>query len=142
MTIWIVSFLTAQILPVTILAAGYYYKTHVPKAMKNGCPIRRSTRSRETWVYAHRMLGRLWRPLGWVLLILSFFGMFAVLIWNEPVLKQASGILCLVQAAALLLSFFPVARALKQNFDETGYPNDAEIYAQCREDEAKNDPRD
>ena len=141
MTTWIVSFLTAQIIPVTFLAFGYYYKNHVPKTMKSGYRTRRSTRSRETWVYAHRLLGRLFRPLGWITLPLSFFGMFAVLIHNEPALETASGVFCLVQAAALLGVLIAVERALRKNFDETGYPNDAEIYAQCREDEAENDPR-
>ena len=135
MTTWILSFLSAQVIPVTILAAGYYYKNHVPKTMKSGYRTRRSTLSRETWVYAHRMLGKLWRPLGWILLTVSFFGMFAVLVCNEPALKQASGVLDAIQAVAMLGSLIPVERALRQNFDENGYPNDAEIFAQCREDE-------
>ena len=134
---WILSFLSAQILPVTVLAAGYYYKNHVPKTMKSGYRTRRSTRSRETWVYAHRMLGKLWRPLGWVLLTVSFFGMFGILILNRDALEHATAALGAVQAVAMLGSLIPVERALRQNFDETGYPNDAEIFAQCRED----DPR-
>ena len=135
---WIFSFLSAQVIPVTVLAAGYYYKNHIPKTMKSGYRTARSTRSRETWVFAHRMLGRLWRPLGWVLLTVSFFGMFAVLMVNKNALEKATTVLCTVQAAAMLGTLIPIERALKQNFDETGYPNDAEIFAQCREDEAEN----
>lgn len=132
---WILSFLSAQVIPVTILAAGYYYKNRVPKTMKSGYRTARSTRSRESWVYAHRMLGRLWRPLGWVLLTVSFFGMFAVLMVNKDALEKATTVLCTVQAAAMLASLIPIERALKQNFDENGFPNDAETWAQCREDE-------
>lgn len=132
---WILSFLSAQVIPVTVLAAGYYYKNRVPKTMKSGYRTARSMRSRETWVFAHRMLGRLWRPLGWVLLTVSFFGMFAVLIINKDALGTAMGVLCAVQAAAMLVTLVPVERALKQNFDENGFPNDAETWAQCREDE-------
>lgn len=137
MLAWIISFLSAQILPVTVLAAGYYYKNHVPKTMRSGYRTRRSTLSRETWVYAHRTLGRLWRPLGWVLLTVSFFGMFGILMVNRDALEHATTVLVMLQAAALLVSLIPVERALRQNFDETGYPNDAEIFAQCREDDAR-----
>lgn len=133
---WILSFLSAQVIPVTILAFGYSYKSRVPKTMKSGYRTARSTRSRESWVFAHRMLGRLWRPLGWVLLPMSFFGMFAVLIINKDALENATAALCAVQAAAMVGSLIPVERALKQNFDENGYPNDAEVWAQCREDAA------
>ena len=136
---WILSFLSAQVIPVTVLAAGYYYKNHVPKTMKSGYRTARSMRSRETWAFAHRMLGRLWRPLGWVLLTVSFFGMFAVLMVNKDALEKATGVLCAVQAAAMLGTLIPVERALKQNFDENGFPNDAEIWAQCRADEKESD---
>ena len=142
MTIWIFSFLSAQLIPVIILASGYYYKNHVPKTMKSGYRTARSTRSRETWVFAHRMLGRLWRPLGWVLLTVSFFGMFAVLIINKDALEKATSVLTVVQAVAMVGSLIPVERALKQSFDENGYPNDAETWAQCREDkEEPNEPK-
>ncbi len=138
MYVWFISFLSAQVIPVTILAAGYYYKNHVPKTMKSGYRTARSIRSRETWVFAHRMLGRLWRPLGWVMLTISFFGMFGMLIINRDALENATAALCIVQALVLTASLIPVERALKRNFDENGFPNDAEVYAQCREDKEEN----
>ena len=139
---WILSFLSAQVIPVTVLAAGYYYKNRVPKTMKTGYRTARSTRSRETWVFAHRMLGRLWRPLGWVLLTVSFFGMFAVLIINKDALEKATSVLAIAQAVVMVGSLIPVERALKQNFDENGYPNDAETWAQCREEDEADEPKE
>ena len=139
---WILSFLSAQVIPVTILAAGYYYKNRVPKTMKSGYRTARSTRSRESWVYAHRMLGRLWRPLGWVLLTVSFFGMFAVLIINKDALEKATSVLAIAQTVVMVGSLIPVERALKQNFDENGYPNDAETWAQCREEDETDEPKE
>ena len=139
---WILSFLSAQVIPVTVLAAGYYYKNRVPKTMKTGYRTARSTRSRETWVFAHRMLGRLWRPLGWVLLTVSFFGMFAVLITNKDALEKATSVLAIAQTVVMVGSLIPVERALKQNFDENGYPNDAETWAQCREEDETDEPKE
>ena len=139
---WILSFLSAQVIPVTVLAAGYYYKNRVPKTMKTGYRTARSTRSRETWVFAHRMLGRLWRPLGWVLLTVSFFGMFAVLITNKDALEKATSVLAIAQTVVMVGSLIPVERALKQNFDENGYPNDAETWAQCREEDEADEPKE
>ncbi|MBR6315128.1 MAG: SdpI family protein [Clostridia bacterium] len=139
---WILSFLSAQVIPVTVLAAGYYYKNRVPKTMKTGYRTARSTRSRESWVFAHRMLGRLWRPLGWVLLTVSFFGMFAVLIINKDALEKATSVLAIAQTVVMVGSLIPVERALKQNFDENGYPNDAETWAQCREEDETDEPKE
>jgi uncharacterized membrane protein len=139
---WILSFLSAQVIPVTVLAAGYYYKNRVPKTMKTGYRTARSTRSRESWVFAHRMLGRLWRPLGWVLLTVSFFGMFAVLIINKDALEKATSVLAIAQTVVMVGSLIPVERALKQNFDENGYPNDAETWAQCREEDEADEPKE
>ena len=139
---WILSFLSAQVIPVTVLAAGYYYKNRVPKTMKTGYRTARSTRSRETWVFAHRLLGRLWRPLGWVLLTVSFFGMFAVLIINKDALEKATSVLAIAQTVVMVGSLIPVERALKQNFDENGYPNDAETWAQCREEDEADEPKE
>ena len=139
---WILSFLSAQIIPVTVLAVGYYYKNRVPKTMKTGYRTARSTRSRESWVFAHRMLGRLWRPLGWVLLTVSFFGMFAVLIINKDALEKATSVLVIAQTVVMVGSLIPVERALKQNFDENGYPNDAETWAQCREEDEADEPKE
>ena len=135
-------FLSAQVIPVTVLAAGYYYKNRVPKTMKTGYRTARSTRSRESWVFAHRMLGRLWRPLGWVLLTVSFFGMFAVLIINKDALDKATSVLAIAQTVVMVGSLIPVERALKQNFDENGYPNDAETWAQCREEDETDEPKE
>ena len=139
---WILSFLSAQVIPVTVLAAGYYYKNRVPKTMKTGYRTARSTRSRESWVFAHRMLGRLWRPRGWVLLTVSFFGMFAVLIINKDALEKATSVLAIAQTVVMVGSLIPVERALKQNFDENGYPNDAETWAQCREEDEADEPKE
>lgn len=139
---WILSFLSAQVIPVTVLAAGYYYKNRVPKTMKTGYRTARSTRSRESWVFAHRMLGRLWRPLGWVMLTVSFFGMFAVLIINKDALEKATSVLAIAQTVVMVGSLIPVERALKQNFDENGYPNDAETWAQCREEDEADEPKE
>ena len=139
---WILSFLSAQVIPVTVLAAGYYYKNRVPKTMKTGYRTARSTRSRESWVFAHRMLGRLWRPLGWVLLIVSFFGMFAVLMIDKDALEKATSVFAIAQTVVMVGSLIPVERALKQNFDENGYPNDAETWAQCREEDEADEPKE
>ena len=39
---------------------------------------------------------------------------------NENIVGTAGGILCMVQCAVLILSIFPVERALKANFNRDG----------------------
>ena len=132
---WLLLSLTSLLLPLVMLIAGYRYSVKVPKSMRSGYRSRRSMLSRETWVYAHRRLGGIWKKLGWIMLIVSAaFPMFLINSSKEEA-EAALGALCLVQVIPFLASLVPVEHELKEKFDENGVPNDAETFAECREDE-------
>ena len=132
---WILLSAASLLLPLLMLIFGYRYSAKVPKSMKSGYRTRRSMLSRETWVYAHRKLGKIWKPLGWITFLVSAaFPMF-LLNMDEDEAGMALSVLCIVQTIPFVASIIPVERALKMNFDENGVPNDAETLLACREDE-------
>ncbi len=131
---WILLSATSLLLPLIMLIFGYRYSAQVPKTMKSGYRTRRSMLSRETWVYAHRKLGRIWKPLGWITLIVSAAFPIFLLNMDENESSIALSVLCVLQTIPFIASFVPVEKALKENFDENGLPNDADTLYECRED--------
>ena len=131
---WILLSATSLLLPLIMLIFGYRYSAQVPKTMKSGYRTRRSMLSRETWVYAHRKLGRIWKPLGWITLIVSAAFPIFLLNMDEDESSIALSVLCVLQTLPFIASFVPVEKALKENFDENGLPNDADTLYECRED--------
>lgn len=132
---WMLLSATSLLLPLLMLILGYRYSTKVPKSMKSGYRTRRSMLSRETWVYAHRKLGKIWKWLGWITFIASAAFPMLLLNMDEDEAGMALSVLCVVQTIPFVASIIPVERALKMNFDENGVPNDAETLFECREDE-------
>ncbi len=135
MLLWCAMTLTALVLPLTMFIFGCRYRTQVPKTMRSGYRTRRSMLSRETWVFAHRMLGKWWTPLGAVAFLGSLLVMLLLLGKDEDTVGKGIGILCSAQTLLILVPMIPVERALKENFDENGIPNDAELYADLQEDD-------
>ena len=134
MRYWILMTLLALLIPVLMIGFGYYYRARIPKTMRSGYRTARSKKSRETWVYAHRMLGVLFRRLGWLLLAVSVCVMVFMRGKDEDTLANVSGTLNMVQAAVMALSFIPVEHALKRNFDENGFPLNDEAREASREE--------
>ena len=132
---WVLLSATSLLLPMIMLIFGYRYSTKVPKSMKSGYRTRRSMLSRETWVYAHRKLGGIWKKLGWITLIVSAAFPMLLLNHDENESSIALSVLCIIQTIPFVASFIPVEKALKENFDENGIPNDAETMYECMEDE-------
>lgn len=79
-----------------------------------------SMKNQETWEFAHRTCGRLWRVLGLVLLIITVIAMLFLLGKNMEITAFfATGIL-VFQLLVMLGSILPVERALKKRFDKDG----------------------
>ena len=116
--------LTVLLIPGVMLIAGYYYRSHVPKSMKSGYRTRRSMKSKETWAFAHKLLGRYWRLLGWPTLIVSLAAIAVFFGKDEDTVGAALGVLSALQCVPLIVPMVLVERALKTHFDENGLPYD------------------
>ena len=110
------------IIPLTMAGLGSLFVKQAPRQINPvfGYRSARSMKNRETWEFAHRYSGRLWRLWGRVLFILSLFVMLPVRGCEVDTVGMAGGILSAVQVIFLIGVIFPTEAALKKNFDENG----------------------
>lgn len=122
MGFWIYMLLMDLLIPLTMLGFGLYFGKGGPKDINAafGYRTRRSMRNRDTWEFAHRHCGKVWRVCGLILLPLSVIPMLLVLGRGESTLGTVGGIVCGVQLAVLIGSIFPTELALRREFDEKG----------------------
>ena len=74
----------------------------------------------DTWKFAHKTCGTLWRKTGWITLFPSALVQFPFLHSSDDTIGTVGLILCLLQCAVLIGSIFPVERALKRTFHPDG----------------------
>ena len=137
MGIWLMTWFFTLLIPGTMIFFGFLWKKRPPKNRNclYGYRTARSGKSQASWDFAHLKIGRIWRIWGMVSLLLSaavfFLGSLAFARWEPENLGASECVdafswlsLGLVAAQLLLLmvSIFPVERALKRLFDENGNP--------------------
>lgn len=110
------------LIPVTMVGFGIKFSKGAPENINSvfGYRTGRSMKNRDTWEFAHRYCGKIWRACGLILLPVSAAPMLLTLGGSEDVVATVGGIVCGVQLAVLIGSIFPTERALKRNFDEKG----------------------
>lgn len=122
MAFWI--FMTAMIclLPLTMIYFGKRFRSLPPKSINlwYGYRTRRSMQNRDTWVFAHHHLGRIWHPLGWVMLVVSAAAMAGLLGRDMDTIALWATVLIFVQTVPMILPVISTERALKRTFDQYG----------------------
>lgn len=73
-------------------------------------------KNEDTWAFAHAVCGKIWLIMGLVMLVV--LGL-ALLLFREQY-AETSLYIQISQDVLLILSFFPVEKALKDTFDENG----------------------
>ncbi len=122
MGFWIFMMIINLILPITMILLGRYYSCKAPKNINwvYGYRTPMSTKNKDTWEFAHKLLGKLWYRCGIVLLPLSVLVMLLVLGKRENVVAITGEIICGVQVVIMVLVIHPIERALRKNFDKDG----------------------
>lgn len=123
MGFWIFKLIMNLLIPVSMIAFGFYFTKHAPKKINAvfGYRTIRSMKNKETWQFAHQYFGKLWLKLGWIVLIVSIITMCLLLHKTEELISNTSLILMLFQLVFLLYPIFPTERALKNTFDQDGH---------------------
>ncbi len=122
MWFWVFMLVVNLLLPFSMLGFGSLFYKKPPDKINSafGYRTKLSMKNQETWEFAHRTCGRLWRVLGLVLLIITVIAMLFLLGRNmESTAFFATGIL-VFQLLVMLGSILPVERALKKRFDKDG----------------------
>ena len=77
-------------------------------------------KNKNTWNFAHKYIGRLWKILALIMLSLSAIAMLFVLGSDVDTVGTVGGIIVMIQLIPMVAAIFPTERALKNNFDEFG----------------------
>ncbi len=122
MWFWVFMLVVNLLPPFSMLGFGSLFYKKPPDKINSafGYRTKLSMKNQESWEFAHRTCGRLWRVLGLVLLIITVIAMLFLLGRNmESTAFFATGIL-VFQLLVMLGSILPVERALKKRFNKDG----------------------
>lgn len=119
---WGFMLVTALLLPLVMIYFGGRFETDPPKDINGAFGYRtaRSMKNRDTWEFAHRVCGRLWRRCGVSLLLIS--GGLMVCLFGEDVRAVCNMGLVVngIQLVVVLTTIFLTEISLKNRFDEDG----------------------
>ena len=109
------------LIPAVQLAAGWAMRYHAPKKKINswvGYRTERSMQNEESWKFANQYCGRLWMLFGAAMLVVSAASCISLRFVSKKTAALLAAVAVSVQTAELLLTLFPVERALKKKFQK------------------------
>ncbi|MBQ2729242.1 MAG: SdpI family protein [Clostridia bacterium] len=122
MKFWFFMFFFILLIPLLMIIFGLVFRKCPPKEVNYiyGYRTPLSTKSQETWDFAHKYMGRLWLLFGIIILIPSIIGMVLVIGLDEDTVGYTGMVITLIQLFVMMIPIIPTERALKKNFDENG----------------------
>lgn len=126
MWFWVFMLVCNNLIPLIMWGIGIWFEKKPPAGINavTGYRTKRSMKSQEAWDFAQRYMGRIWKKAGIVLEIVSVVVSVAMYGMSEDGIGYTSVVLIHVQLAILLISIYPVEKALKKNFDDNGKPKE------------------
>ena len=122
MAFWL--FFTAMdlLIPGIMVGIGTRFLKHPPGTINAwyGYRTARSMKNQETWNFAHETCGKLWVRLGKLSFLPALLAAVLTFGCGIETVSVASIVVVTVQTLVLIGSIFPVERALKRNFDDSG----------------------
>lgn len=122
MGFWIFMLLSNELVPTLMLLFGWIFRKHPPKNINSfyGYRTSMSMKNMDTWNFAHSCCGRIWWKIGKIMFASTLLIMLPCVDKSSETTGLWSSVIMTVQCAILLLSIYPVERALRKNFDKTG----------------------
>ena len=121
---WVFMLIIDLLLPLSMLGFGILFTKHPPEEVNDffGYRTNRSTKNRDTWMFAHKYCGKLWSLFGLIMLPITILAMVLIVGKSNDYNKigMVGGIICLIQIIPMICSIFFVESALKKNFDNKG----------------------
>jgi TRAP-type C4-dicarboxylate transport system permease small subunit len=77
-------------------------------------------KNKETWIFAHTYIGRLWLIVGLIMLSVSVIIMLFFINKEIAAVGIAGGVVTLTQCIFMVLPILPAEIALKKNFNKDG----------------------
>ncbi|MGC6175962.1 SdpI family protein [Lacrimispora sp. 38-1] len=118
------AFMTAMnlLLPFIMIVIGYIFSKRPPKEINHlaGYRTSMSMKNKDTWVFAHHHCGKIWRTVGYWMLVPSILVMLFVIGKDTETVGIFSSVVIGVQTVILIASVIPTEIALRKNFDKDG----------------------
>ena len=126
MGFWIYMLIITLLFPAIMIFFGLYFKKRTPREINYlfGYRTSRSTKTKETWEFAHKLLGRIWFVAGLVLLPVNIVPMLLVLGEGKDFIGNVGVVLCTVGVITIISTIIPIEIALKHNFNKDGTPKE------------------
>ena len=126
MGFWIFMFCCTLLIPIIMIIAGNSmrlgkFKTIISLDTLYLTP-RRSMKNQQTWDYAHRECGLLWRRWGSTMLVLTVIAMLLFMGEDTDHIGVVGSVITVLQMIPLFLSIVIVEKKLREKFDENGLP--------------------
>lgn len=114
----IAQYFIMQIVPILLIIAGTYMVSHITtrKTAKIGYRSVRAFQSEESWQYAQKECGKLWKKLGWITLVISL--LVGLLLLKIPVDLQGifTIVVMFLQMGILLYTNRTIENRLKEHY--------------------------
>jgi uncharacterized membrane protein len=110
------------LIPLIMLSVGQLFVKKPPETINGmyGYRTSMSMKNKDTWEFAHKYCGKIWRLTGAVLLLVSIGAMLCLANYDTGAIGTAGGVLCGVQTLVMIVSVLPTERALRKAFDKNG----------------------
>lgn len=122
MWFWIFMLVMVLLAPAVMIYFGRRFAENAPKNINTvyGYRTTMSMKNKETWEFAHKYIGKLWKQWGWILLSASVIAMLPAIGKGIDIITVISLAAIGVQVAVMIGTIFPTERALKKEFDKNG----------------------
>lgn len=122
MGFWFFMLLSNELVPALMLLFGWIFRKHPPKSINSfyGYRTSMSMKNTDTWNFAHSYCGRIWWKIGKIMFAGTLLIMLPFIEQDSETTGLWSSVIMMVQCSILLISIYPVERALRKNFDKTG----------------------
>lgn len=122
MGFWLFMLAVDLLLPILMITIGVSFRKAAPKDINPfiGYRTPMSMKNEDTWRFAHRFCGTLWRRWGLWMLPLSGIPMLLVLGKGIDAVSIVGTVVCCLQLVPMLVSIAVTEKALKETFDKEG----------------------
>lgn len=122
MGFWIFMLVMELLIPAMMLIFGWVFLHKPPKTINPiyGYRTPMSTKSQDTWDFAHHYFGRLWYRAGIVTLPATVLAMLLVFGRDEDTVGAFGAVLCVIECILMIAFIIPTEIALRKNFDKYG----------------------
>jgi len=104
MLFWAFMLIADLLVPLTMIFFGACFEKNAPKEVSAAFGYRTtmSMKNRDTWQFAHKYIGRLWKICGWLVLLISAVVMFFSYGKDIIAVSKIGGIVCIMQIVIMI----------------------------------------